>query len=80
MFSYETKTINDVNVTLLAANVVARTAVYYARGPLHDYYIHRRSERRFDVESYDEHWIDEASTLEDACKIIIEVEEGRVSW
>ena len=80
MFNYETKTINNVNVTLLAVNVVARTAVYYARGPLHDYYIHRRSERRFDVESYDEHWIDEASTLEDACQIIIEVEEGRISW
>jgi len=80
MFSYETKTINEVNVTLLAVNVVTRTAVYYARGPLHDYYIHRRSERRFDVESYDNDWIDEASTLEDACKIIMEVEEGLVPW
>lgn len=80
MFSYETKTINGINVTLLAVNVVARTAAYYARAPFHDYYIYRRSDRRFDVESYDEHWIDEASTLEDACKIIMEVEQGLVPW
>lgn len=80
MFTYQTNTINNVNVTLLAVNVVARTAVYFARGPLHDYYILRRSERRFDIETYDERWIDEASTFEDACQIIMEVEEGRVSW
>lgn len=80
MFSYETRTINGINVTLLTVNVVARRAVYFARGPLHDYYIHRRSERRFDVESYDEHWIDEASTIEDACNIIMEIEEGLVQW
>ena len=80
MFNYETKTINGVNVTLFAVNVVTRTAVYFARGPLHDYYIYRRSERRFDVESYDNDWIDEASTMEEACQIIIETEEGRVPW
>lgn len=80
MFSYETKTINEINVTLFAANAVTRTALYFARGPLHDYYIHRRSERRFDIETYDERWIDEASTLEDACKIIMEFEEGLVPW
>lgn len=80
MFTYETRTINGINVTLLIVNVVARTAIYFARGPLHDYYIVRRSERRFDVETYDEHWIDEASTLDDACQIIMETEEGRVPW
>lgn len=80
MFSYETKTVNGINVTLLVVNVVTRTAIYFARGPLHDYYVHRLSDRRFDVESYDEHYIDEASTLEDACQIILECEEGQVPW
>lgn len=80
MFSYETRTINQINVTLLTAKATSSLAIYYARGPLHDYYIIRRSDRRFDVESYDEHYIDEASTLEDACQIILECEEGQVPW
>lgn len=80
MFSYETKTINSINVTLIHTDATTCRAVYFARGPLHDYYITRRSERRFDVETYDERWIDEASTLENACKIIMEFEEGLVPW
>jgi len=80
MFSYETKTINGINVTLLGTNVVKRTSIYYARGPLHDYYIVKRSERRFDIESYDNDFIDEASTMEEACAVIVECEEGVVPW
>lgn len=80
MFSYETRTINGINVTLFAVNVVTQTALYFARGPLHDYYIHRRSEHCFDVETYNEDWINEASTLENACQIIMEIEEDRVPW
>ena len=80
MFSYETRTINNVNVTLLSVNAVTGRSYYFARGPLHDYYIHKISTRRYDVETYNNDFIDEASTLEEACAIIIEVEENRTPW
>lgn len=80
MFVNQTKTINGVNVTLIRTSATTGRAIYHARGPFKDYWIVRSSARRFDVESYNEHWIDEASTLEDACQIVIECEEGNVPW
>lgn len=80
MFTNQTKTINGTHVTLISTSATVSKTVYFARGPLHDYYIIRSSARRFDVETYDDRWIDEASTLEDACKIIMEFDEGLVPW
>jgi len=80
MFTYDPREINGIIVMLLAVNVVAGRTTYMARGPLHDYFVIKRSTRRFDVESYNDDFIDEASTLEEACQIIMECEEGRVPW
>lgn len=82
MFTYETKEINGVFVTLLFVNVVERRSVYFARAPFKDYNIYKRSERRFNI--YDawneDDFIDEASTLEEACAIIMEMQENEVPW
>ena len=80
MFVNETCTINGINVTLLCVDTRRNTAIYYARGPFKDYYIRRVSTRRFDIEGYEDRWIDEASTLEEACQIILEWDEENIQW
>ena len=80
MFVNETCTVNEINVTLLCIDACHNTAIYYARGPFKDYYIRRASTRRFDIESYEGRWIDEASTLEEACRVILELDADNTPW
>ena len=80
MFTNETRTINGINVTLLTVDACHNTATYYARGPFKDYYIRRTSSHQYIIETYEECWMDEANSLEEACQILLDWETGNAPW
>ena len=76
---YDTRMHGNLAVTLV--NIVNYKVIYFIRAPFADYYVTKKSERRYDIEgAWDERFIDEATTFEEVLQIINELQEGLMPW